>query len=254
MNAVRTAPGPKTHIIYGLPLLSATSSSSVDGKACVGDAGSILPPLTFSQCIATAAVQPIVELNRIYDFLNTFELDSLGSKNPGTSVNGHVSLNGIEQFRVDQSVRNDCWAATLVTSRRFLRLPDVPQEQILQLAHKSCRQLNDQEQPFGATTYQIIYTIDQLESTYDGANRVDPYFCNSAECIIASLSKQRPVIMLNGDHAVLIIGVDYHSGSANGHTVILPTAFHLLDPDPNSQKLYTAPLFGICRADAFISY
>lgn len=249
INAMKTAPGPKDEIVFGPGLLS--SSVNVNGKGCVGDSGSLLPPLSLSTCATAALNLPFTVL---YDFQ---------SARTGQSHRLHVGLNGIEQFYVPQAKDNYCWAASLETARSFLHLPAIPlsdtsnaseQQKLVDLANSQCKVPEDQM----PSMYQIADVINYVEANYDKAHPIQPKLCTDAECIISSVYNQQPVIMLlHGEegkgHAVLVVGVDYDTGMAQGQRVYIPRTFSVLDPADKPRRR-TVTLWEACRADAFISY
>lgn len=274
----------------GLPELGATTSVSAV-RACEGSTGSILPPMFLSQCVPEITqIQSFLPPSQQRQFNQNvgLPLSGLGTatslllnpnflantlthlgetrgiplaqqfrgayttqNQPATYTNGHIFLRGIEQYWVHQSVDNDCWAATLETARRFLHLPYVSQDQIREIADRLCQQLHHQR--FGASTYQIVYAISKLHSSDGEVTSVHPHFCNSFACIVNSLTGQQPIIMLNSGHAVLVVGADYYSGTANGQSIVRYGTFYILDPAGNG-NVKAKSLFSLCRADAFIAY
>jgi Papain-like cysteine protease AvrRpt2 len=243
LQAMKNQPPPKTLLGIGL-----NQTVYVNGPGCVGDAGSVLPPLTFS-CGLAAFTQPLTAMDHLVRSLT----GDHGNQR-------HVGLIGIERFFFPQSKPTDCWAATLETSRAFLHLPEVSQDQILADATRLCPQIPKQ---LGASLSQIAHTIDYMEATYDKATPVKPVWCTDADCIIRSLTNQRPVIMLrpghDSGHAVLLVGVDYDSNPTGNNptqdkTVDIVQTLYILDPMNQEPTIQAQSLYEVCHADAFISY
>jgi hypothetical protein len=80
----------------------------------------------------------------------------------------------------------------------------------------------------------------------------NPHFCNNAECIVASLTRNRPVIMLRSGHAVLVVGADFLVGT-NPYYLMVINNLKILDPAGNGQ-IEDRSAFNLCNADAFIAY
>lgn len=243
LQAMKNQPTPTTTVGLGL-----NQTVYVNGPGCLGDAGSILPPLTFS-CGLAALTQPLTSMDHLVWSLTGYHANQR-----------HVGLTGIEQFFVPQSDPTDCWAATLATARAFLHLPEVSQNQILADATHLCPQIPNQ---LGASLSQIAHTIDYMEATYDKTAPVQPTWCTDADCIISSLTNQRPLIMLkpgqDAGHAVLLVGVDYDSNPtgnnpAHDKPVDVVQTFYILDPANKAPIIETRSLYEVCRSDAFISY
>lgn len=211
-------------------------------QSCEGAVGSIIPPISFVGCGGALTSLP---LNLLEDFTNWIA----GSKDTAET---HLLLDDAEQYLIQQSNQNDCWAATIEMARAFLKLPRVSQEDILSLSDKYCPLIKTQ--PYGADAFQIIHMILKIAQAYDG-HGPDSHFCNDYQCIVRSLEKSHPVIMLESGHAVLIVGIDYFADPAvtHGQFIVSPKRFYILDPmDKAGVKTWT-PL-SVCHADVFISY
>ncbi|HUC60532.1 MAG TPA: papain-like cysteine protease family protein [Alphaproteobacteria bacterium] len=210
-------------------------------QICEGATGSDLPPLAVMGCTSSV-------LNTPSEFLRQFEVDVLHAP----SHRQHVELSGIERYWVHQSKINDCWAATLATARSFRRLYPMSQNRILSFAQAQCPDLESQRT--GANAYQIVYVITRLILMRDG-NAVHPHFCDDYGCIADSIRNQHPVIMLNSDHAELVVGMDYviNPNPPSGTSAVMPDLIYLLDPAGDGTVKNVLPL-EICGADAFIAY
>jgi hypothetical protein len=203
-------------------------------NSCEGGAGSVLPPLSFVNCTASLITKPL-------DIL-----ESVGTAFGAPIERSHVILTGIQQFWVQQTNINDCWAAVLETARRYHHFHYISQDQILDFAGGYCPRLASQ--PGGANTYQILYIIVKLMNTYrDRLN--GGMFCKDSDCIIDSLKRGSPVIMLKSGHAVLIIGADYLEGPP-----IVPKNFKILDPASATPEIEDRSVLETCGADVLIPY
>ena len=224
----------KTLFSFGLPYLTATQLKQ-DNSTCDGAAGSVAPPLT-SECMAYAAVAPALEPMRLLQTV-------LGGKDHTQEVD----LPGIQHVWIGQSRPNDCWAATLQMARDYLGLPHVEQNQILASGAQFCPAITQQGQ--GADLFQIIYVSRRLFRTTDSARTLGQV-CSNSTCIVSSLTKGHPVIMLKDGHATLIIGADYDTASAQVHIARI----RILDPDDQVATIKTIPFYQLCSADAFLAY
>jgi hypothetical protein len=151
-----------------------------------------------------------------------------------------VYLDGIDKFLVQQSKPNDCWAAALETARRYLHLYPVSQGEMIEAGQQICPRLKSQ--PKGADTYQIAYIIAHVLSRYD-IGLADPHFCVDAQCIVVSLLRDRPVIMLRSGHAVLVVGADFltdRDPTRSAKALVVVKRFKILDPDPTRPEMFKA--------------
>jgi hypothetical protein len=228
-----SGPFPSFGFKIGLNQLSQTRAVS-SKYYCEGAAGSLIPPLAFTECGSGIATLPIAALRNAI-------------AGPGESqYDRHLTLQGLERFWVRQKRDNLCWAAALESSRAFLRLRHLPQESIPQFVANECKSLPSQ--PEGADAYQIGYTITKMMNTYD-KGMVAPHFCTDTRCIVEAIGRQRPVIILSSSHAVLVQGIDYET---DGRTIVL-RKYRILDPAGDGQ-VESKPALTYCRADAFITF
>jgi hypothetical protein len=229
-------PFPSFGFSVGVNQLSQTTAVS-SKNYCEGAAGSVIPPLAFVECGAGITTLPIDALRNITDAI----------AGPGdSSYDRHVSLQGLETYWVQQKADNLCWAAALETARAFLHLHHVAQQSIPDVVANECKTLRTQKE--GADAYQIGFIITKMMNLYD--NRiVNPHFCNETRCIVEAISHQRPVIILNASHAVLVQGVDYETDG----NVIAVRNYRILDPAGDG-RVETKSKLELCRADAVITF
>lgn len=207
-------------------------------KPCEGAAGSVIPPL-YQYCMMDS-------IEEFWGWKHQYK---------------HVSIAGIEHYWVKQG-KDDCWAAALYTAREFLRLFHISKDDLHSEPFKQCPNLANSTRKT-RDLYQIIVAIKTLKQTYDG-ERVNLRFCINIDCIVESLRNQRPVIMmLNGDHAVLVIGMDYYDSNRFRETLItmeniryLPKMLQILDPrqEGPQPKIDNMTVKEFCGADAFITF
>jgi hypothetical protein len=200
---------------------------------CEGSAGSLLPPLSISGCAGAVLAKPIDALEGVFDALHI------------PSSRRHIMLNGIEEFWVQQSNGDNCWAAVLETARAYHHLQNVPQDKIRELVTGYCPNIMGRNKR--PDVYQIQVAMALLAERY-GDVKSSVVMCGNPDCILKSLQSGSPVIMLENKHAVLIVGEDYIPGNPS-----TPKNFKILDPQ-NNRKLEDRSLLDVCRADAFMSY
>jgi hypothetical protein len=219
----------------------------------VGDSGSILSPLSLS--CATAVIN--FPFTALYDLQASLEGHTRPRRHAGLNA---VDRSTVSSIYVPQDDDNHCWAATLEAARKFLHLPLVSQDKMVDILADQIETQCKRQPPAFPSMNQIAYTIDYMDSHYDTSNPVHPYYCTMAECIIDSLTRQRPIIMLrNGGplpgHAVLLVGVDYDSGVAQGKPIVILRTLYIVDPKRKKKATVDViSLYDACRADAFISY
>jgi hypothetical protein len=165
----------------------------------------------------------------------------------GAKHRGRVRLNGIERFWVHQSNPADCWAAALETARMYrsstgTRSEHISQDKIRHIAGQYCPKYNNG----AATAYEISYMLSSLQRDYDHVNEKH-FICTTFGCIIDSISRGHPVIMLKSGHATLIVGAEFTKDGQVGEE------FQVLDPAGNG-KIENVSIFGICTAEVLISY
>jgi hypothetical protein len=222
---------------FGLKYLSKTQVVSSQSY-CEGAAGSVIPPMAVKECVESG-------ISAFFRPLDELQLLGSGASYP----ENHIYLSGIERFWVPQSKSNDCWAAALETARRYLNLRYVSQDELIESTQRLCPRLADQAA--GADTYQITFAIAAILSRYD-IGLANPHFCDNGECIVASLSRNRPVIMLRSGHAVLVVGADFLVGTHPYYLVVIKN-LKILDP-AGSGEIEDRSAFNLCSADAFIAY
>jgi hypothetical protein len=234
----QTNSGPFSSLDFSIGLPQLSQTRAVGSKHyCEGAAGSVIPPLAITECGGGLVLLPITTLRNVTDAI----------AGPADSRNDrHVSLIGLERYWVPQKQDNLCWAAALETSRAFLHLHHLAQESIPEFVANECKSLASQ--PDGADAYQISYVILKMMNTYDGG-AVRPRFCTSTRCMVDAISHQRPVIILNSSHAVLVQGIDYET---DGTTIVIRN-YRILDPAGDGQ-VESKPALIYCRADAIITF
>ena len=141
-------------------------------------------------------------------------------------------------------------------ARDFLHLKPLSQSDILSISQKQCPKLN-----VAADMYQIIYSIELLGREYD-TGAINPYFCDEPKCLVNALKRQRPIIILQSGHAVLLIGMDYDDGliypegvaipSTAYVDVVHPVTYYVMDPADKQNKVRKISRLKACTADAFI--
>ena len=231
-----SGPFPSFGFTVGLGQLSQTRAVA-SKNYCEGAAGSVIPPLALTECGAGIVTLPMSALRGLTDAV----------AGPGDSrYDRHITLIGLQQYWVRQHRDNLCWAAALETSRAFLHLYHLPQESMPQFVANECKSLPSQ--PEGADAYQIGFIITKMMRTFDGP-AVRPHFCRDTRCMIEAISRQRPVIILNSSHAVLVQGMDYET---DGRTIVVRD-YRILDPDGDGQ-IESKPALAYCRADAIITF
>ncbi len=237
------SPGPVPGSVLFGPGLAAVEQISESQTPCEGVIGSMLPPLSLKQCFRYSVVAPLIVLSDLQLALN-------GQQNP---YRRHVILPGIEQSWVQQSKTNDCWAAALETSVRYLRYPYVSQSALLRSAQKVCPKLSEQEG--GAEIYQVVYATKHIlkQSDYRLAN---PIVCLTAVCVVNRLSTGHPVIMFGSGHAVVLAGADYMiiPPMQGRPEDVLIEKMYVLDPAAETRQLVTWTPLSFCKIDAFVSY
>ena len=228
-------------LVFGPGLLSRPYVSET-GRSCEGSIGSIIPPIAIMQCVTNTALRPLMILGDLQLALNGVRPES---------IRRHVYLNGIERYWVHQSQPNDCWAATLETARRYLHLHPVSQDDLIESAQRICPALRSQQR--GADLYQIVTAIRYRLKVYDERVRA-PGVCLDDQCILDSLTRGRPVIMLGSGHAVLVVGLDYVPvpGATSGSKYIIDRIY-VLDPAGNGEVEARSPP-SLCNAEAFVFY
>lgn len=211
---------------FGLPVMGETNFVAA-GSSCEGAAGSVLPPLASKQCASGLVLGPLRALE-----------DMTGV--PRRTV----ALPGLERFWVRQKTDNLCWAAAFETARAFLHLQHISHEEMPNIVANECPKLISQRE--GAEIYQIAFAIAKINRVYDN-NRLIPHACSSERCIIESIARGRPVMILKSSHAVLIQAVEIASGTAD-----IIARYRILDPAGNGNIETRDPL-DLCTADAIIA-
>jgi len=209
---------------------------------CEGAIGSVIPPLAVKECVGSA-------ITLLFRPLDELQVSASGTQYP----ENHVYLAGVNRFWVRQSRPNDCWAAALQIARDFLHLHHVSQDELIDSAQNLCPRLKDQ--PKGADVYQMTFSIVALLARYD-IRFANPHFCGDAQCILASLMRDRPVIMLRSGHAVLIVGADFladQNPMGPAPALVAVNNFKILDPAGTGEVANESP-FVMCNADAFLAY
>ena len=128
-----------------------------------------------------------------------------------------------------------------------MNLRHVSQEDLVGGAQKICPLLEDQSE--GADAYQITFVISTMLQQYD-RSRTNPHFCTDTQCIIDSLVRRRPVIMLRAGHAVLVVGIDYLPEKTGLHV----EALFVLDPASSGPQVAEWTPISFCNADVFLAY
>lgn len=233
-----TSSGRKhVQLVIGSGSLSKTNTSS-EAAPCIGEAGSIIPPLSVRACINSRALASSLLRNLLED----------------ESHIEHIVLPGIESSFVSQKEPNICWAASMESARKYLHLFHVHQKKIVQELESSCgKNLQDR----AASAYQIFFAIQKLSESYD-MGLIKPSFCSRPECLLESLTNGRPVMMLRPGsgvgHAVLLVGMDFvYDKEEGGKQLIIPRKLHILDPEGDG-KLKKISCFDIASVDAFIVF
>ena len=232
---------PKSDVFVGPGLL--TRTEVVSGKnACDGAIGSVIPPLSITQCAGSVLTLPLLGVEKLLTALSG-----------GAGVYGeyHIYLTGIEQYWVQQNEQNDCWAAALETTRRYLNLYPVSQSELIGSARRVCPMLSTKGR--AADAYEIAFSIASTLQIYDRP-RTNPTICPDIECIVGSLRNRHPVIMLGAGHAVVIVGMDYAVRGTGPKPLIVVERVFVLDPASKSAEVQTWSPFGFCKADVFIAY
>ena len=208
---------------------------------CEGAAGSLLPPLSVTQCTRNVLAQIPFALEKILS-LGTFE----------DPYKRRIILPGIERVWVHQTYGNDCWAAAIEMARTYLGYRPFPQTSLIENAPRFCPRLTEQAE--GGTPYQIAYMISANLETFD-RTLTEPHFCPDAECIIASLQRRHPVIMLNQGHAVLLVGIEYTTRPVQtGGPLVIVQGLFVLDPMGPPYSIQELASTKLCSAGAFIAY
>jgi hypothetical protein len=203
-----------------------------EGK-CQGSAGSLLPPLSINGCAFAVLIKPVDALEGALDALHV------------PSARRQLILSGIEQYWVHQSNGDDCWAAVLETARAYHHLQHVSQDQIRDLVAGYCPDISTQSNRPGV--YQIQVAMALLWQRY-GDTKSGITMCGNPDCILKSLQRGMPVVMLKKGHASLIVGEDFFPGNPPS-----PKNFKVLDPE-HFGKIEDRSLLDVCNADAFIPY
>lgn len=205
-------------------------------KPCEGASGSILPPLAVNQCVGDILASILPSFQGI-------------DNNPDQN---HLYLTGIERYFVHQSQENDCWAATIQMARDYLHYTPVSQEELINASQRACPNLSAQSN--GADAYQIAFSVASTLKQYD-QSRTIPHFCPNIQCIVSSLQKGHPIIVLGEGHAVLMIGMDFVVLPPGKHgPIFVVQHIYVLDPANEYAQVEKWSPFTFCKADAFISY
>ncbi|MBV8926319.1 MAG: hypothetical protein JOZ74_13210, partial [Bradyrhizobium sp.] len=189
--------------------------------------------------------QPLLELD------NTVSAVLLGRQ---TDPNEHhLYLAGIERYWVQQSETNDCWAASLQTTRDYMGLYHVPQDEMIRQASGFCPSLQSQRE--GADAYQIAYAIDGTLRRYD-MPRTNPHFCSEPKCMIQSLANRHPIIVLSSGHAVVLVGMDYalRPVTNSPEPLVIIKRLFILDPAKEHAEAETWSVFSLCKVDGLLAY
>jgi len=161
-----------------------------------------------------------------------------------------IDLRGVEGYWSHQSEPNDCWAAALDIGLRFLKVQNVSESLLLRTASRVCPALENQ--PAGADAYQISY-IRQAAQGGSGRAQLAQNFCDTAECVVASLQRGRPLVMLGKNHAVLLVGASFIKDSTVGinNNRFQIEAIRVLDPAGNG-RVEERGFLEFCQADVFM--
>lgn len=213
---------------FGLPLGGRTTVASAR-EPCNGSAGSVLPPLAFTQCGSSVLLAPL------------HVLESAAGGVPGLTI----AVPGLQNYWVQQGEDYLCWAAAYETVRSYLHLTHIDFRSMPNAVAGECPQL--QRTNVGASAFQIAYAINRISRQLDAAP-LAPHFCASEQCIVASLSRHRPVIALKGNHAVLIAAVETIQNSQ------YIQKYWLLDPAAASSAYRVADPLEMCTTDVFIAF
>jgi hypothetical protein len=223
------APGPFPSFAIEIgPNVAGHTDFVSTATTCEGAAGSVIPPLAFAQCTAGYVLAPL-----------RAAADAVGAPAGRT-----LTLPGLERFWIHQKEANLCWAAAFETARGYLHLKYVPHTEMPKMVEQDCPKLRDQQR--GASLYQIAYTILKINRTYD-AGRLAPHTCDNDACIIQSISRGRPVILLRSSHAVLLQSVEIAGGTTD-----MIRRYWILDPLGNGKPEVKEPA-EICTSDAIIA-
>jgi hypothetical protein len=210
---------------------------------CYGAAGSTLPPMTLDvlpSLLNSVMLRPFCVFDRV---------PSEKYRNCHTTFvrnynNIHVDQNDASVENVDKN--NLCWAASIQIFRRALGLNDVRFDNIYRDFGSMCGGVNQNRST--ASVYQTAVMLLMSFKIYDKMS-ADVYLCSSANCILASILRGYPVIMMKGYHATVIVGADYVQDKNKSGAFTY--SFYELDPAENGLKHKS--IFEIADADAFIT-